>query len=103
MAATGITVTVAVLVLFVMTGSTFALVTVAVFATGPVVGGRVTIREIVAVPAFATVPSEQVTVVVPLQVPWLGVTETNVVPAGSTSVTTTFSAAFGPASPTVIV
>ena len=43
------------------------------------------------------------TVVVPLQLPCVGVAETNVVPAGIASVTVTFAAAVGPALLTAIV
>ena len=75
----------------------------AVFDTGPGVDGSVTMRVIVADAPFASVPRVQVTVVVPLQLPWLGVAETNDVPAGSASVTTTFAAALGPAFDTAIV
>jgi hypothetical protein len=44
-----------------------------------------------------------VTVEVPLQLPWLGVAETNAVPAGIVSVTVVPAASAGPALLTVIV
>jgi len=62
--------------------------TVAVFVIAPV-AVAVTARETEALAPFASVPRLQVTVVVPVQVPWLGVAETNVRPAGSTSVNVT--------------
>ncbi|MEK6371999.1 MAG: hypothetical protein AABO58_04830 [Acidobacteriota bacterium] len=52
-------------------------VTDAVFETGPGVDGSVITSEIVAEPPLAIVPRLQVTVDVPLQIPWLGVAETN--------------------------
>ena len=58
----------------------------------------VTLIETLALPAFAIVPSAQVTV--PLaceQVPWEGVAELKVTPAGSVSVTLTPLALDGPA------
>ena len=60
-------------------------------------------RVIVAVPAFAIVPRLQVTVVVPLHVPWDGVAETKVRVEGSVSVTVEVVAEAGPALVTVIV
>jgi hypothetical protein len=102
-AAAGTTVTVDVDALFAGFPSGLDVVTVAVFDTGPGVDGRVTASAIVADPPFAIVPSEHVTVVVALQLPWLGVADTNVVPGGRTSVTTTFAADAGPAFDTAIV
>jgi hypothetical protein len=49
--------------------SGFADVTVAVFETGPGVAGSVTTSKIVAVAPLLSVPTSQVTVDVPLQVP----------------------------------
>src|SRR5439155_11342549 len=69
--------------------------TVAVLLSGPA-ALSVTCKTIVALPPFAIVPTEHVTVGVPLQVPWDGVAEIRVAPAGRTSVTTTAFAAPGP-------
>ncbi len=77
--------------------------TVAVFVNVIGVGGAVTMSEIVAVPPLAIAPRLQTTVVVPLQLPWDAVAETNVVPVGITSVTTTLLASWGPLFVTVIV
>jgi hypothetical protein len=88
--------------LFAGFGSELLLETVAVFVAGPTVWAFVTM-VIVAVTPEAIVPSEQVTVVVPLQVPWLGVADTNVTLAGSTSTIVTPVAEFGPAFVTAIV
>ena len=55
--------------LFVAFASLLEVVTVAVFDTGPGVEGKVTVSAIVADPPFAMVPSEHVTVLVPLHVP----------------------------------
>lgn len=77
--------------------------TTAVLATGPGAEGSVTASAIEAEPALAIEPSEQVTVVVPLQLPCVGMAETKVVPAGIASVTVTFAAAVGPAFVTRIV
>ncbi len=63
-------------------------VTLAVFVIEPATAA-VTVRETEAVPPIASVPRLHVTVVVPEQVPWLGVADTNLSPAGSTSVTRT--------------
>jgi len=57
----------------------------------------------VAVPELLMVPRLQMTVLVPLHVPWLGVTETKLAPPGSASVTDTSVAAFGPEFVTVMV
>lgn len=51
----------------------------------------------------ASVPMSQVTVAVPVQVPWVDVAETNVSPAGNGSVTTTLVATEGPLFLAVIV
>src|ERR1700760_2999433 len=97
MFAAGMVVMVEVAVLLAGLGSLLDVVTVAVLDSGPAVDGVVMVRLIVAEPALAIVPRLQVTVVVPLQVPWLGVADVKVVPAGRMSVTTTFAAAPGPA------
>jgi hypothetical protein len=89
--------------LFAGFGSVCVAVTVTVLDTGPGVDEVVSTRLIVALPRFANVPIAQDTVVVPLHDPCDGVAETNVVPAGSTSVTTTLLAALGPLLATVIV
>src|SRR6267143_1845067 len=78
-------------------------VTVAVFVIEPA-AVAVTARETEAVAPFARVPRLQVTVgVVKVQVPWLGVAETNVRPAGSASVTVTPEELDGPLLVTTIV
>lgn len=78
-------------------GSLVAELTVAEFETEPLVAETVTTSTTVAFAPFARVPREHVTVVVPEHVPWDGVAETNVIPAGSASVMTTLVAALGPA------
>jgi hypothetical protein len=83
------TVTVEEAVLLAGFGSGVVAVTVAVLVIGPGVDGRLTVRAMVALPLPLIVPSEQVTVDVPLHEPWLGVAETNVVPGGRTSDTDT--------------
>ena len=82
--------------LFAEFGSDDVAVTVAVLDTWPGVDAVVSTRVIVALPGFANVPIAQDTVVVPLHDPCDGVAETNVVPAGSTSVTTTPTSAAMP-------
>src|SRR5260370_3097047 len=49
----------------------------------------VAVRETEAVVPMASIPKVQLTVVVPVQVPWLGVADTNLSPAGGASVTGT--------------
>jgi hypothetical protein len=100
--ATGTTVMLDVLELFPAPGSGLVVDTTAVFASGPGADGSVTVSAIDAEPRFAMEPSEQVMVVVPLQLPCVGVAETKVVPAGIASVTVTFAAAVGPALLTAI-
>lgn len=102
-AALGMTTTDAFAVLLVGFVSGFDDDTVAVFETVAAFGGRFTLSEIVAEPPLAIVPSVHVVVDVPLQLPWDGVSETNVVPGGIVSVTTTPAAAAGPALLTTIV
>ncbi len=78
-------------------------VTVAVFdVLVPGAPAWVTI-VIVAEAPLASVPSEQTTVDVPLQLPCDGVAEVKVTPAGSASVTTTLLAGEGPLFVTLIV
>ena len=88
--------------LFSAFGSGVVEVTLAVFVSVPDVVA-VTTRVIVAVAALFIVPSVQVTVVVPVQVPTEGVADTNVAPVGNTSVIVTAVAARGPLLVTVIV
>jgi hypothetical protein len=82
---------------------------VAVFAiVEPGAPVNVTARAIVAVPGEPIVPSEQLTVpglpgAGAVHEPWLGVTETKVVPGGKGSFTVTSVAASGPPLFTVIV
>jgi hypothetical protein len=84
------------------TGSVTPLVTLAVlFNVPPVVG--VTTMVTVALAPFPRTPMEQITVLVPLQLPWLGVADTYVTPAGNGSLTLTPVALFGPKLVTVIV
>lgn len=83
-----VTVTVAEAVAFAGVGFVSFSVTVAVFVIEPA-AVAVAVRETEAVAPFARVPKLQVTVVVPVQVPWLDVAETNVRLAGSASVIVT--------------
>src|SRR5882762_6003754 len=87
-AAAPVTVMVAEAVAFAGVGFVSFSVTVAVFVIEPAIVA-VTARDTEAVAPFARVPRLQATVVVPVQVPWLGVEETNMRPAGSTSVNVT--------------
>jgi hypothetical protein len=84
-----------------MFGSGVAEETKAVLTTGPNELGLRTTSTTVAEPLAAIVPREQMTVLVPEQDPCEGVDETNVVPAGRTSVTITLAAGLGPAFATV--
>jgi len=78
-------------------------VTLAVLVIEPA-AVAITTKETEAVPPFATVPKAQVTVgVAKVQVPWLGVAETNVSPAGRTSVNVTPVELDGPLLVTAIV
>src|SRR3954469_7468770 len=63
-------------------------VTLPVLFSGPAEVGLTTIA-MPGAPVGATVPREQMTVVVPEHVPWLVTAETNVTPAGSVSITVT--------------
>ena len=86
-----------------MFGSPVSEVTFAWFVIEPADCG-VTLMETLALPAFARVPSEQVTVPPDCeQVPWDGVAELNVTPAGKVSVRVMPVALEGPAllTPTV--
>lgn len=56
----------------------------------------------VALEPLGTVPSEHVTISVPLQLPWLALTGPGVTAAGSVSTSVTSAAAAGPAFATVI-
>jgi hypothetical protein len=89
--------------LFALFGSVVALETVAEFTTEAGVAGAVTTRVMVAELAADRLPRLQTTVVVPVQLPWLGVAEKNVVPPGSVSETLTLFAVAGPPLVTVIV
>jgi drug/metabolite transporter superfamily protein YnfA len=101
-AAPPLTVVVVVKELFSAFGSGVVEVTLAVFVSVPDVVA-VTTRVIAAVAALFIVPSVQVTVVVPVQVPTEGVADTSVAPVGNTSVIVTAVAARGPLLVTVIV
>ena len=96
-----VTVTVDVEELLAGFGSVVAEETRAVFATGPSEPVLRTMSTTVAELLAAMVPREQMTVFVPEQEPTDGVAETNVVPAGRTSVTFTLTAGLGPAFATV--
>src|ERR1700704_5671281 len=96
------TVVMAVELLLPAAGSHDAGATLAVLLSVPP-GVAVTTRVTVAVTELLMVPRLQVTVLVPLHVPWFGVTETKLAPLGSASVTDTSVAAFGPEFVTVMV
>ena len=78
-----------IVVLLVVSGSLVKAVTVAVLVMVPVLFGAVTVMSIVAPAPPGKMPRLQTTGPVPEQLPWLGDAETNVVPAGSESVTAT--------------
>jgi hypothetical protein len=84
-------------------GSGVVETTVAEFATGTDMRGLTTTSTTVAERPAATVPREQLTVLVPEQDPCDGVAETNVVPAGRTSATVTLAAGLGPAFATTML
>src|ERR1700722_4940211 len=94
----GCTTVMAVAELFVATGSVVVDVSLTTFVSVEAVAGEVTLIVTVAVVPFVIVPSAQVTVTVPLQVPCEGVAEINVVPAGRGSVSTTAAASTSPRS-----
>jgi len=98
-----VTVTVAVEVLFAEFGSGVMEEAVAVLATVPDVLGLLTTSWTVATPLAGTVPREQLTVLVPEQDPCDGVAETNMLPAGRTSLTVTLAARLGPAFATAML
>ena len=98
----GASVTDAVDELFAGVGSDCAAVTVAVLAIVPPAAGAATTRVIVDVAPLANVAMLQVIVDVPPQMP-PGLADTNVLPAGRTSVTVTPVAAAGPPFATAIV
>jgi hypothetical protein len=83
------TVVICVAVLLLRFGSVVAAATVAVFVSVPAALGALTTMSTVAVAPLGKMPSLHVTVLVPEQVPELGVAETNVTPAGRTSVRVT--------------
>src|SRR5882762_4827851 len=83
-------------------GSSSFAATLAVLLMPPVCVGVTTSVTVAELP-FARDPSAQLIVLVPVQLLWLGVTETNVSPAGSVSLTLTPVAALGPLFVTVIV
>jgi hypothetical protein len=83
-------VVVAVAVLLLVSGSLVAAATVAVFVRVPdALVTTVTTISTVAVALLGKMPRLHVTVLVPEQLPELGVAETSVTPAGRTSVRTT--------------
>src|ERR1700742_3323404 len=84
----GCTTVIAVAELFGPTGSEVVDVSLTTFVSVVAVAGDVTLIVTVALVPLVIVPSEQVTVVVPLQLPCEGVAEINVVPAGRGSVNT---------------
>jgi hypothetical protein len=98
----GVIVTTAVELLFAGFGSASVAETVAVFDTDPV-GGALIASVTVTVEPEVIVPTLQVTVVVPVQLPCVDEAEEKVVPAGSASATATFVAVLGPLLCTVIV
>jgi hypothetical protein len=83
----GMTVNITELLLLAGNESPVAVVTEALFVTGPAVAGSVAVIVNVVVAPEARVAALQVTVVVPLQAPG-GVAEMKVIPAGKVSVTT---------------
>src|SRR5260370_19860328 len=79
-------------------GSDVVAETVAVLVTLPLnMAGVLYVNVIVAGDPTLIVPRMQGTVVVPLQLPWLGVAETNPSGAGGASVPVTPAAVYGPA------
>src|SRR5215510_7838506 len=83
--------------LFAVDGSGTGLETVAVFAMVPDAEVAVDAdRLTVAVPPGASVPIEQLTVLVPEQLPCVEFADTKLNPLGSTSVTVTVVASLGP-------
>jgi hypothetical protein len=82
-------VVISVAVLFVKSGSSVNAVTVAVFVSVVDTFGAVTTISTVAVAPLGKIPRLHTTVLVPEQLPVLGVAETNVTSAGRTSVRVT--------------
>ena len=78
-----------------MSGSFSVALTLAVLVNCPAIWG-VTVMFTIAPAAFAIDPRLHVTVVVPTQVPWVGIAETKFMPGGRASVTVTFVAGDGP-------
>ena len=78
-------------------------VALALFVRLALVVVGVTRRVIVAVAVLARLPSAQLRLLVPLQLPWLVLTELKVTPAGSVSVSVTALAGSGPLLRTLIV
>jgi hypothetical protein len=76
-------------------GSVSLPVTLAVFAIVPV-AVVMTTRVTVALALSVRMPRPQTTVLVPVQLPWLGVAETKLTPAGKMSVIVTPVALLGP-------
>ena len=97
-----VTVVTAVAVLSLVSGSVSFPMTIVVLLTPPAAVGATTIVTVVLAPLVKS-PRLQVTVLVPLQVPWLGVAETKLTPGGKVSVITTPVAASGPLFMTVMV
>jgi hypothetical protein len=89
--------------LFVVTGSASAAVTVAEIVAFEAVAGAVRVITIVADAPFASEPALQVTTDVPLHVAWLGIAETKTKPGGSVVVAVTPVALDGPLFVTVTV
>jgi hypothetical protein len=69
--------------------------TLALFVSVPAELGR-TLSATVAVAPLPSVPRLQVTVALPVQLPWLALDDTKVAPAGRESETTTWDAELGP-------
>jgi len=90
-----VTVVATVTELLVVLGSTSVAITLAVLVMLPATVGVTTMVTVALLP-LASDPRVQVTVLVPLQAPWLADAETNVTPAGSVSVTVTPEAEDGP-------
>jgi hypothetical protein len=104
--AEAVTVVLAVALLFALLESAWVAVTLALLVIVPPEVGAVTTIVTVADPALAIVPRLHVTVpALWLQVPWVGVADTNTTPAGKVSVRVTPLAPLGPAllTPTVYV
>src|SRR5829696_502104 len=88
-------------VLFAGFGSLTAEETLALLVSVPAAFGLTTSVTLATASPAVRLPSWQITLVLKLQVPWLGVTETRSTLAGSVSVTFTAGAVLGPALPIV--